>query len=182
MVGVRGGCPEGARCPRSQVEELRRFVRCAPRFFVLAPARRAPRLVLRSTYFQRHARGTPPQCLPRGREARWVTSSGADTAQTAVLLLTHHMLSHYANTRLDSHRRDEASWSLINRHGLSPRPLAAARDDVPAEMSAADAPAKRADGPVHPSLITFTTRRVDDLGTSPVAPSGRRDTPPRTSR
>ena len=49
-------------------------------FFVLAPARRAPHLVLRSTYFQRHARGTPPQCPPRGRAARWVTSSGADTA------------------------------------------------------------------------------------------------------
>ena len=58
------------------------------------------------------------------------------------------MMSHFANTRLDSNRRDEASWSLINRHGLSPRTLAAARDDVPAEMSAADAPAKRADGPV----------------------------------
>jgi len=41
MVGVRGGCPEGARCPRSQVEELRRFVRCAPRFFVLSPPRAA---------------------------------------------------------------------------------------------------------------------------------------------
>ena len=54
-------------------------------FFVLAPARRAPHLVLRSTYFQRHARRTPPQCPPRGRAARWVTSSGAATAQTAVL-------------------------------------------------------------------------------------------------
>ena len=54
-------------------------------FFVLAPARRAPHLVLRSTYFQRHARGTPPQCPPRGRAARWATSSGVDTAQTAVL-------------------------------------------------------------------------------------------------
>ena len=51
--------------------------------FIVAES--APLLVLRSTYFQRHARRSLPQCPPRGRAARWVTSSGADTAQTAVL-------------------------------------------------------------------------------------------------
>ena len=80
-------------------------------FFVLAPARRAPHLVLRSTYFQRQARGTPPQCPPRGRAARWVTSSGADTAQTAVL----SVLAIDSDLKTKTHREF--------RHPARPMPL-----------------------------------------------------------